>query len=106
MSPAAPCVPQLADVEMDCLSESAWVMWEEPVRNLGQNYTVTATDARGRVQAFRCNSTEAVCAVPYMTCGRHLNFTVAAGDQQCWSSGPSNAITTETGGCFWCWWWW
>ena len=88
---------------MDCLSESAWVKWEDPVRNLGQNYTVTSTDQLGQVERFECSDTLGLvwCAVPNMTCGRHLNFTLTASDQQC-PSGSSNMIMTETGGCFCC----
>ncbi|CAL8396350.1 unnamed protein product [Boreogadus saida] len=96
----APCVPRLRAVEMDCLSESAWVMWEAPVRDLGQNYTVTSTDQRGHVETFECSDMLGLvwCAVSNMTCGRHLNFTLAASDQQC-ASGASNMITTETAPC-------
>ncbi|CAL8306274.1 unnamed protein product [Lota lota] len=94
----APCVPHLLAVEMDCLSESAWVMWEDPSHNLAQNYIVTSTDSWGHVQRFECNATDAVCAVPNMTCGRRLNFTLTASDQQC-SSMPSNPIVTETAPC-------
>ncbi|KAJ3599685.1 hypothetical protein NHX12_033641 [Muraenolepis orangiensis] len=92
-----PCVPDLKAVEMDCLSESAWVMWEDPVGHLEQYYIVEATDSLG-VQRFECNATDAVCAVPNMTCGRGMNFTVMASDQQCTSS-PSNMISTETAPC-------
>ncbi|XP_041914101.1 uncharacterized protein LOC121678548 [Alosa sapidissima] len=90
----APCVPQLLEVEMDCLSDSAWVMWEE---SLGAEvYTAEATDSEG--QSFTCNSTSSQCAVQGLECSRHYNFTVMATDSQC-DSALSNQVESETAPC-------
>ena len=87
-----PCEPQLLEVEMDCLSDSAWVIWEE---SLGAEfYTAEATDSEG--QSFTCNSTFNQCAVPDLECSRHYNFTVMATDWQC-DSAHSNRAESETG---------
>jgi len=89
-------VPVLKDVEMDCLSDSAWVMWEGPGQQMDPYYTVLVTDSQGDIQMFQCNDTD-VCVVSNMTCGQHLNFTLTASDDHC-TSAPSNMISTETGG--------
>ncbi|XP_071200535.1 mucin-3B [Salvelinus alpinus] len=91
----APCVPRLTEVEMDCLSDSAWVVWEESAG--AELYVAVATDSQG--QTFECNSTDSnTCAVPDLHCGLHFNFTLTALDQQC-SSAPSNAVVSETAPC-------
>lgn len=90
-----PCIPQLSNVEIDCLANSAWVMFEES--NGAQEYIVTATDSLGDTQMYVCNFTEdGVCSLPPLACSKNLTFTLKAADQQC-SSAPSNAITVETG---------
>lgn len=78
---------------MDCLSDSAWVVWEESAGS--ELYVAVATDSQG--QTFECNSTNSnTCAVPDLHCGLHFTFTLTALDQQC-SSAPSNAVMSETG---------
>ncbi|KTF75017.1 hypothetical protein cypCar_00024381 [Cyprinus carpio] len=42
---AAPCSPLMLDVEMDCLSDSAWLTWEESAG--AELYIATATDSDG-----------------------------------------------------------
>lgn len=92
---SAPCTPRLSDVEIDCLTNSAWVMWDEAAG--AEDYVVMATDSQGDRQTFECNSTsDGACALPPLACSRNVTFTVTARDQQC-PSGPSNAVTTETG---------
>lgn len=78
---------------MDCLSDSAWVVWEESVG--AELYVAVATDSQG--QTFECNSTDSnTCAMPELHCGHHFTFTLTALDQKC-SSAPSNAVVSETG---------
>lgn len=90
-----PCVPRLSDVEIDCLTNSAWVMYEESAG--AEDYVVMATDSQGNVQTFECNSTsDGMCSLPPLMCSQNLTFTLKALDRQC-SSAPSNAVTTETG---------
>lgn len=92
-----PCVPQLSEVEIDCLTNSAWVMGTEATG--AQDYVITATDNTGGIQTFECNSTlEDMCFLPPLACSKNFTFTVQARDQQCFS-GHSNAFTAETGPC-------
>ncbi|CAJ1061142.1 uncharacterized protein LOC117806306 [Xyrichtys novacula] len=92
-----PCVPQLSDSEMDCLTNSAWLMYEESEG--AEDYVVTATDSQGNVQTYEFNSTsDRTLALPPLMCSKNITFTLQARDQQC-SSAPSNAITTETAPC-------
>lgn len=82
-------------MEIDCLANSAWVMYEES--DGAQDYVVMATDSLGNSQMYECNFTaDGVCSLPPLACSKNLTFTLKAADQQC-SSGPSNAVTVETG---------
>ncbi|XP_074491158.1 uncharacterized protein fndc7b [Sebastes fasciatus] len=97
MIKTVPCVPRLSDVEIDCLTNSAWVMYNESAG--AEKYVVMVMDSQGDVQMFECNSTsDGTCALPPLMCSQNLTFTIKACDQQC-SSAPSNAITTETAPC-------
>ncbi len=88
----APCVPLMLDVEMDCLSDSAWLTWE--VSAGAELYISTATDSDG--QKYQCNSTESQCTVEQLQCGRFYNFSVIASNSRC-DSPMSNTLQTETG---------
>lgn len=88
----APCVPLVLDVEMDCLSDSAWLTWEESAG--AELYIATATDSDGEV--YQCNSTEGQCTVEQLQCGRFYNFSVTASNIQC-NSPMSNTLESETG---------
>ncbi|KAJ8384528.1 hypothetical protein AAFF_G00204430 [Aldrovandia affinis] len=90
----APCVPVLIEVEMDCLSDSAWVVWEESVG--AEMYTASAVDDTDRV--YQCGAADNTCTVPDLQCGQHYTFTVTALDRQC-TSVPSNAIDSESAPC-------
>lgn len=93
--PPVPCVPHLSDVEIDCLFNSAWVMYNESAG--AEDYVVMATDSQGDMVTFECNSTsDGMCALPPLVCSQNLTFTLKARDQQC-SSAPSNAVAAETG---------
>ncbi|XP_044055462.1 uncharacterized protein LOC122877670 [Siniperca chuatsi] len=97
MITTVPCVPRLSDVEIDCLTNSAWVMYEESAG--AEDYVVMTTDSHGDVQTFECNSmSDRMCALPPLMCSQNLTFTLKAHDQQCPST-PSNAVTTETAPC-------
>lgn len=82
----------MLDVEMDCLSDSAWLTWEESAG--AELYIATATDSDG--QEYQCNSTESQCTVEQLQCGRFYNFSVIASNSQC-DSPMSNTLQTETG---------
>ncbi|XP_023809630.1 fibronectin type III domain-containing protein 7-like [Oryzias latipes] len=97
MIKTVPCVPYLSDVEIDCLANSAWVMFNSS--DGAEDYIVMATDSLGAVQTFDCNSrTDGTCSLPPLPCSQNLTFTLMAQDQQCTSS-PSNIVVTETAPC-------
>ncbi|XP_026097187.1 fibronectin type III domain-containing protein 7-like [Carassius auratus] len=91
---AAPCVPLMLDVEMDCLSDSAWLTWEESEGV--ELYIATATDSDGF--EYQCNSTDTQCTVEQLQCGRFYNFSVFASNSQC-DSPVSNTLQSETAPC-------
>lgn len=88
----APCVPLMLDVEMDCLSDSAWLTWEESAG--AELYIASAIDSDG--EEFQCNSTEGQCTVDQLQCGRFYSFSVTASNIQC-NSPMSNTLESETG---------
>lgn len=93
--PPAPCVPRLTDVEIDCLVNSSWVIYEGSAG--AEEYIVMATDGQGDIQTFECNSTsDGTCPLPPLMCSQNLTFTMTARNWQC-PSAPSNAVTMETG---------
>lgn len=92
----APCAPLMLDVEMDCLSDSAWLTWEESAG--AELYIATATDSDG--QMYQCNSTENQCTVQELECGRLYNFSVTASNIQC-DSLIINTLESETGKRVW-----
>ncbi|XP_059196342.1 uncharacterized protein LOC131977156 [Centropristis striata] len=97
MIKTVPCVPHLSEVEIDCLTNSAWVIYNESAG--AEEYVVMATDSLGDVQTFECNSSsDGMCALPPLICSQNLTFTIKARDQQC-PSAPSNAVTAETAPC-------
>lgn len=79
-------------VEMDCLSDSAWLTWEESAG--AELYIAMATDSDGQV--YQCNSTENECTVEQLQCGRFYNFSITASNSQC-DSLLSNTTESETG---------
>ncbi|KAM9761579.1 uncharacterized protein fndc7b [Menidia menidia] len=92
-----PCVPHLSDVEIDCLTNSVWLMFDDSAG--AEDYVVMATNSQGYNQTFECNSTsDGMCSLPPMMCSQNLTFDLKARDQQC-SSAPSNAVASETAPC-------
>ncbi|XP_014901851.1 uncharacterized protein fndc7b [Poecilia latipinna] len=92
-----PCVPQLSDVEIDCLTNSAWVMFDES--DGAEGYVIVTTNSQGAIQTFECNATsDGMCALPTLACSQNLTFTLKAQNEECISA-ASNAVTTETAPC-------
>uniref|UniRef100_A0AAV2KZF0 Fibronectin type-III domain-containing protein n=1 Tax=Knipowitschia caucasica TaxID=637954 RepID=A0AAV2KZF0_KNICA len=92
-----PCVPQLNEVEVDCLTTAVWVTGAQSAG--AQDYLITVTDSVGGVQTFQCDSIlENMCFLPPLACSRDFSFSVQARDSQC-SSAYSNAMEAETGPC-------
>ncbi|KAJ8274470.1 hypothetical protein COCON_G00090950 [Conger conger] len=90
----APCVPHLAEVEMDCLSESASVMWAEAAG--ASHYSVMAADGAGGVQ--HCGSSGTSCRVTGLNCGQLYTFSLTACDGHC-NISQSNTLPSETAPC-------
>ncbi|XP_058265731.1 uncharacterized protein LOC131365857 [Hemibagrus wyckioides] len=91
---AAPCVPTLTSVEMDCLSNLAWVVWNTSAG--AESYTVLAMD--NYRQRFQCKSNDSMCAVSGLQCGKNYSFSLTATNAWC-SSRDSNTIQSETVPC-------
>ncbi|XP_027882788.1 uncharacterized protein fndc7b [Xiphophorus couchianus] len=92
-----PCVPQLSDVEIDCLTNSAWVMFDES--DGAEGYVIVTTNSQGAIQTFECNDTsDGMCALPTLACSQNLTFTMKAQNEACISA-ASNNVTTETAPC-------
>ncbi|TMS20668.1 Fibronectin type III domain-containing protein 7 [Larimichthys crocea] len=96
---AVPCVPFLNEVEIDCLTNSGFVLYEE---SAGAESYVVSYYPYGEspvIISFECNSTsENTCSVPPLNCSNNYTFTIQAVNSQC-SSAHSNAFTTETAPC-------
>lgn len=85
----------MSHVEIDCLTNSAWLIYEES--DGAEDYVAIVTDTWGEVQTLECNSTSnGVCSLPEQECSQNLTFTLEARNKQCFSA-PSNAVITETG---------
>ncbi|XP_034439595.1 uncharacterized protein LOC117760582 [Hippoglossus hippoglossus] len=92
-----PCVPTISEVEIDCLTNTTWLIYEES--GGAEGYVATVTDTLGDEVMFECDViSEGLCAVPQLKCSKNLTVTLRARDQQC-SSPPSNAVLTETAPC-------
>ncbi|XP_061739473.1 uncharacterized protein LOC133540674 [Nerophis ophidion] len=92
-----PCTPHLSDVEIDCPTNSAWVIGDETAG--AKDYVVLATDSLGDVRMFQCNSTsDGTCALPPLRCSQNFTFNLKARDHQC-TSRTSNLVTTYTAPC-------
>lgn len=77
---------------MDCLSDSASVMWAGVAG--ASLYCVTAEDGAGGVQ--HCESSGTGCLVTGLNCGQLYTFSLTASDGQC-NSSLSNTLPSETG---------
>lgn len=88
----APCIPQGVNGTVDCVTNSAWVSWD--VDNSTDTYTVLAVGDNG--QNSTCISSNSVCHVPDLGCGRRFTFQVTASNGACVSP-PSKSFKLETG---------
>ncbi|KAI5609206.1 hypothetical protein C0J50_6208 [Silurus asotus] len=91
---STPCVPTLTNVEMDCLYNSAWVMWN--ASSGAESYTAVATDSDGL--RYLCNSSNSICTISGLQCGRNYSYGLTATNARC-SSGVSNTMQVETVPC-------
>ncbi|XP_056336881.1 uncharacterized protein fndc7rs1 [Danio aesculapii] len=91
---SAPCIPQGVNGTVDCVTNSAWVSWD--VDNSTDTYTVLAVGDNG--QNSTCISSNSVCHVPDLGCGRRFTFQVTASNGACVSL-PSKSFKLETAPC-------
>nr|XP_009297086.3 uncharacterized protein fndc7rs1 [Danio rerio] len=91
---SAPCIPQGVNGTVDCVTNSAWVSWD--VDNSTDTYTVLAVGDSG--QNSTCISSNSVCHVPDLGCGRRFTFQVTASNGACVSP-PSKSFKLETAPC-------
>ncbi|KAK6484735.1 hypothetical protein HHUSO_G12572 [Huso huso] len=90
----APCVPPLAEVQVDCLGDIAWVTWGQA--DGAERYIATAEDTFG--DKFQCQSNDTSCEISGLKCGQQYTFTVKALDERCYS-GHSATLKSETAPC-------
>lgn len=88
----APCVPMNAQGRLDCVSNSAWVMWDASEGAL--SYVVLAQEAGGHDSS--CASSSSPCSVPDLKCGAVYTFHVTAVNKYCHSN-LNASFEIETG---------
>ncbi|XP_069008974.1 fibronectin type III domain-containing protein 7-like [Embiotoca jacksoni] len=91
---SAPCTPMNPEARLDCVSNSAWVIWSESRGATG--YSVVAREAGGH--SSNCTSGSSPCSVPDLKCGSNYTFHVTAANTDC-RSNHRNAFNLETGPC-------
>ena len=88
----APCVPSNTKGRLDCVSNSAWVTWDDSEGAL--SYTVLAQGVGGHNST--CTSASSPCNVPDLKCGTLYTFHVTAVNEHC-RSDNSTTFELETG---------
>nr|XP_015211037.1 PREDICTED: uncharacterized protein LOC102685057 [Lepisosteus oculatus] len=94
MISSAPCPPNNAIGSLDCMTNSAWVTWENS--NGAQSYTVTALGS-GNYNST-CKTASTTCNVPSLRCGILYTFFVTALNKNC-ESAQSNTFQIATAPC-------
>lgn len=90
-----PCVPTNPKGRLDCVTNSAWVSWDNSAGAL--NYMAFAEAVNGDYDS-NCTTlaSDPSCNIPNLRCGTEYIFYVVAANDQCLSSNSSN-FTLETG---------
>ncbi|XP_051803703.1 fibronectin type III domain-containing protein 7-like [Acanthochromis polyacanthus] len=91
---SVPCVPMNAKGDLDCVSNSAWVSWDDSKG--ATSYFVLAQSAGGH--SSNCTASSSHCNVPDLKCGTLYTFHVTAMNKHC-SSNHSATFEIETGPC-------
>ena len=91
---SAPCAPANASGHLDCVTNAAWVSWQEAPGAHG--YTVLAVGEDGHNSSCTATNSNTTCSVPDLGCGNRYTFHVIATHHHCMSP-PSPAIEMETG---------
>uniref|UniRef100_A0A3Q1GDP5 Fibronectin type III domain containing 7b n=1 Tax=Acanthochromis polyacanthus TaxID=80966 RepID=A0A3Q1GDP5_9TELE len=88
---SSPCVPMNAKGDLDCVSNSAWVSWDDSKG--ATSYFVLAQSAGGH--SSNCTASSSHCNVPDLKCGTLYTFHVTAMNKHC-SSNHSATFEIET----------
>lgn len=89
---AAPCVPRNIVGGLDCVSNAAWVTWDDSAGAL--SYFVFADGEKGHNSS--CTAASSPCNVPDLKCGTLYTFHVTAINKHC-RSNNSTTFELETG---------
>uniref|UniRef100_A0A3Q3MAQ3 Fibronectin type III domain containing 7b n=1 Tax=Mastacembelus armatus TaxID=205130 RepID=A0A3Q3MAQ3_9TELE len=91
---SAPCAPRNTKGSLDCISNSAWVTWDDTEGAL--SYFVQAQETKGHNSS--CTTNSSPCKVPDLKCGMLYTFYVIAINKYC-QSNRSTTFELETGPC-------
>uniref|UniRef100_A0A4W6F8C5 Fibronectin type III domain containing 7b n=1 Tax=Lates calcarifer TaxID=8187 RepID=A0A4W6F8C5_LATCA len=91
---SAPCVPRNIVGGLDCVSNAAWVTWDDSAGAL--SYFVFADGEKGHNSS--CTAASSPCNVPDLKCGTLYTFHVTAINKHC-RSNNSTTFELETGPC-------
>ncbi|KAM9445384.1 fibronectin type III domain-containing protein 7 [Clarias gariepinus] len=91
----APCIPQGASGNLDCVTNSVWVSWQEAAG--AESYKVLAVSAEGANST--CSTPGLFCNIPSLLCGMQYTFQVTAMNSWCASENYNNSFSIETGPC-------
>uniref|UniRef100_A0A667XFF4 Fibronectin type-III domain-containing protein n=1 Tax=Myripristis murdjan TaxID=586833 RepID=A0A667XFF4_9TELE len=91
---SAPCVPRNPSASLDCVTNSAWLIWDDSAGAL--SYFALAEGVGGHTS--NCTSVSSQCAVPDLKCGTLYTFHVTAANNYC-TSNHSTTFQLETGPC-------
>ncbi|XP_040215776.1 uncharacterized protein LOC120945574 isoform X2 [Rana temporaria] len=90
-----PCTPDIVEVQIDCLTNEAFVSWKE--NNTHPTYhTAVATDPHGK--ELSCSEFITSCSIPGLECGLIYSFQVHSSNRDC-SSLNSSAYISKTAPC-------
>lgn len=94
----APCAPVISSHEVDCVSNTALVIWDEDAN--AESVTVTAT-SQDNGDTVSCSSSDTSCILQGLLCGHTYNVQAAAQGANCLSD--SSTTTTIVTGKLWYW---
>ncbi|XP_068176352.1 fibronectin type III domain-containing protein 7-like [Antennarius striatus] len=92
----APCLPEDVTGRLDCVTNAAWVTWEEAEGV--SSYIVLAHEDGGH--NYTCTTSSSPCNIPDLKCGTTYTIYVSTVNKHCYSN-SSNSTTFElvTGPC-------
>ncbi|KAM5148104.1 uncharacterized protein ACMZJ9_011772 [Mantella aurantiaca] len=92
---SVPCTPEIAEVQIDCLTQKALVSWKE--NNIHPTYqTAVARDLMGNEHS--CSEFNMSCSISGLECGLEYSFQVQSSNLHC-NSSKSLAYVSKTAPC-------